>query len=122
MLLDTDRDTNIDFLGKKVHILLSDIEFKGEGPAPSGSRPPLYVAHMDDRTHRRQEILGRIEQAEYSTHGRQKIIGQIEHVEYIQRTWKIEILEEDRRLWDEQNTQNIAHVEDRTRRRQKIIG
>ena len=23
------------------HILLSDTEFKGEGPAPSGSRPPL---------------------------------------------------------------------------------
>ena len=26
------------------HILLSDTEFKGEGPAPSGSRPPLVKA------------------------------------------------------------------------------
>ena len=49
MLLNIDRDKNIDFLGKKClfsvgHILLSDTEFKGEGPAPSGSRPPLIEA------------------------------------------------------------------------------
>ena len=47
MLLDTNRDRNIDFLSQKVsvgHILLSDTEFKGEDPAPSGSRPPLVIA------------------------------------------------------------------------------
>ena len=48
MLLNIDRDKNIDFLGKKClfsvgHILLSDTEFKGEGPAPSGSGPPLVT-------------------------------------------------------------------------------
>ena len=47
MLLDTDRSRNIDILDKKKclfsvgHTLLSDTEFKGEGPTPSGYRPPL---------------------------------------------------------------------------------
>ena len=46
MLIDTDRDKNIDLFGRKYifsvgHILLSDTEFKGEGPTPSSSRPPL---------------------------------------------------------------------------------
>ncbi len=51
MLLDTDRDRNIDFWSQKVpvgHILLSDTEVKGEGPAPSGSGPPLCMT--DGRT------------------------------------------------------------------------
>ena len=33
------------------HILLSDTEFKGEGPAPSGSRPPLYIYMIPGITH-----------------------------------------------------------------------
>ena len=44
MLLDTDRDRNIDFLGKKVcrtHMAVG--HRKGEGTAPSGSGPPLCV-------------------------------------------------------------------------------
>ena len=47
MLVDTDRDKNIDLIGEKClfsvgHILLSDTEFKGEVPAPSGSNTPLH--------------------------------------------------------------------------------
>ena len=45
MLLDTDRDKNIDLIGDKClfsvgHILLSDTEFKGEVLALSGSNTP----------------------------------------------------------------------------------
>ena len=41
MLLDTDRDKNIDCLFSVRHILLSDTEFKGGFPDPSGSNTPL---------------------------------------------------------------------------------
>ena len=44
MLLDTDRDKDIDLkkcLFSDGHILLSDSEFKGEVPAASGSNTPL---------------------------------------------------------------------------------
>ena len=50
MLLDMDRDKNIGLMGEKVskgHILLSDTEFKGKVPAPSGSNTPLGATTHD---------------------------------------------------------------------------